>query len=71
VLSHCRVLHAVWHLDVLGRSNKATAAELRFPSPSALGSLIVRFTGATPRIVRQRGGFATLLDGFGRGLGVG
>jgi transcriptional regulator with XRE-family HTH domain len=69
LLGWCRVLHVAWHLDILARPAKQVAGELRFPSLPALYNLLHDYTGLTPAVLPERGGFPTLLRRFGSALG--
>ena len=69
VLGWCRVLHATWHLDRLGRPPKQVADQLQFPSVSALYNLLHRYAAPRPSILMTRGGFELMLRRFTDNLG--
>lgn len=64
VLGWCRVLHAAWHLDVLGRTPKEVVDRLQFPSLPALCNLFRHYGVPTPAAVREQQGFPGLKARF-------
>lgn len=64
LIAWCRILHAVFLLDLLGRPQKQVADQLGFRSAGALNSTIKRTVGMTTGEVLERGGYPHLLDRF-------
>ncbi|WP_439644072.1 helix-turn-helix domain-containing protein [Gemmatimonas sp.] len=61
VIGWARALTAAHYLDEPGRSLVSVAQLLAFPSPSALQNLLRRYTGASPRTLRDQGAEHTVL----------
>lgn len=66
LISWCRLLHAVFLLDLLQRPSKQVADRLGYASAGALNASIKRGLGMTTREVLERGGYPYLLDRFDR-----
>jgi hypothetical protein len=64
LIAWCRILHAVFLLDLLGLPQKQVADQLGFGSAAALNSTIKRTVGMTTGEVLERGGYPHLLDRF-------
>lgn len=64
----CRLLHAARMLEDPGRTLETIALHLDFASASALRNMLARYTGLSPRAVRERGGLSCVLPLFLRAL---
>lgn len=64
----CRLLHAARMLEDPGRTLEAIAMHLDFASASALRNMLGRYTGLSPRAVREGGGLSCVLPLFLRAL---
>jgi AraC-like DNA-binding protein len=64
LLAWGRLLHAMWQIEVLGRTTKQAAAEVGFSSGRALCSLVKRHTALAIGDLRRSEGFALLLERF-------
>jgi AraC-like DNA-binding protein len=71
LIAWCRILHAVFLLDLLRRPQKQVADQLGFGSAAALNSTIKRTVGMTTGEVLERGGYPHLLDRFDQMLSRG
>lgn len=71
LISWCRLLHAMFLLDIVGRPAKQVADRLGYASAAALNASIKRVVGMTTREVLERGGYPYLLDRFDRLLRAG
>ncbi len=71
LISWCRLLHAMFLLDILQRPSKQVADRLGYASAAALNASIKRGLGMTAREVLERGGYPYLLDRFDRLLRAG
>ncbi|MBA3318521.1 MAG: hypothetical protein H0T50_10580 [Gemmatimonadales bacterium] len=66
LISWCRLLHAVFLIDLLQRPLKQVADRLGYASAGALNASIKHSFGMTAREVLERGGYPYLLDRFDR-----
>lgn len=66
LISWCRLLHAVFLLDLLKMPSKQAAARLGYASSTALTASAKNVLGMTVGEILERGGYAYLLDRFDR-----
>ncbi|MDQ3427633.1 MAG: helix-turn-helix domain-containing protein [Gemmatimonadota bacterium] len=66
VIAWCRLLHAMFLLDVLGRPAKQVASLLGYGSAAALNASIKRHVKLPSGMVLEEGGYPYLLDSFDR-----
>lgn len=64
ILGWCRLLLAARLMEDPHRPLERIALDLRFPGAASLRNMLRRYTGLSPREVRERGGFELVLASF-------